>query len=139
MQPDFQLQPEHILEFELQHGKITPGKIVFIFTGWSQFWNEPKKYHNQQIFPSVSLDAAKLLLERKIIALGIDTLSPDLLQNDFPVHRLLLGAEKLLIENVANLENMPNSGAFCCVAPLKIQDGTEAPARIFGFVTSKNS
>lgn len=48
-----------------------------IQTGWSKFWDKPEKYHNNYIFPSVSLEAAKIFLKRGVSALGIDTLSPD--------------------------------------------------------------
>lgn len=42
-----------------------------IKTGWSKFWNEPSKYHNTHVFPSVSPEVAELLLERGVSALGI--------------------------------------------------------------------
>jgi len=67
---------------------------------------------------SVSLDAANFLLKRDVSALGIDTLSPDRPTDGFKVHQAFLGNRKILIENVAHLENMPPMGAF--VVKLKI-------------------
>lgn len=131
----YSLCVEDVLDFESQYGPVPSGSCVMIYTGWSQFWNEPEKYHNNHIFPSVSADAAALLLDRGISALGIDTLSPDRPDNDeFPVHRLVLGAGKFLMENVAHLDAMPPSGSFVMAMPIKIRDGTEAPIRLVGLI-----
>lgn len=89
-------------------------------------------FHNTHVFPSVSLEAAELFLERGVSALGIDTLSPDRPEDGFRVHKSLLSAGKIIIENVANLDNMPSVGGYVMVFPIKIKDGTEAPVRLVG-------
>jgi kynurenine formamidase len=103
-------------------------------TGWSKFWNEPSKYHNNHVFPSVSAAAAELLVERGVSAIGIDTLSPDRPEDGFKVHKAFLGADKIIIENIANLDSMPPTGSFCLVLPIKIKDATEAPVRLVGLI-----
>ena len=103
-----------------------------IKTGWERFWNEPQKYRNKHIFPSVSADAANLLLQRGVAALSIDTLSPDSPEDGFNVHRIFLGNNKLLIENAANLDKMPSTGSYVMICPIKIKDGTEASTRVVG-------
>jgi kynurenine formamidase len=107
---------------------------VIIKTGGSKFWNEGSKYHNNHVFPTVSLEAANLLLQRGAKALGIDTLSPDRPENGFKVHQTFLGSGKILIENVANLDNMPPVDAFVMALPIKVKDGTEAPMRLVGLI-----
>jgi kynurenine formamidase len=107
-------------------------------TGWSKFWHDPLKYHNNHVFPSVSSEAASLLLELGVSAIGIDTLSPDRPKDGFKVHKLFLGADKIIIENVANLGSMPPTGGFVMVLPIKIQDGTEAPVRLVGLIEGNN-
>ena len=52
----------------------------------------------------------------------------------FKVHQALLGCQKMIIENVANLDLMPPMGAFVMVMPLKVKDGTEAPIRLVGLM-----
>ncbi len=99
---------------------------------------QPSKYHNNHVFPSVSPGAAELLLDRGVNALGIDTLSPDRPEDGFPVHRLFLGADKIIIENVAHLDSMPPAGSFVMVLPMKIENGTEAPVRLAGLIPRKN-
>ena len=134
----YSLGAQDIADFESKHGKILRGACVFVKTGWSQFWHTPSKYHNNHVFPSVSSEAASLLLKRGVNALGIDTLSPDRSGDGFPVHRLFLGADKILIENVANLGAMPPTGSFVMVLPMKIKDGTEAPVRLVGLIERDN-
>lgn len=121
---------DDIKEFEKRYGVISEGQFVMIKTGWEQFWDEPKKYHNNHFFPSISAEAAKFLLERNIVGIGIDTLSPDRPESGYPVHSLLLGAGKIIVENVANLASMPPVGSFIIALPLKIKGGTEAPIRL---------
>ena len=131
----YSLSVQNILDFDRIHGAILHGACVFVKTGWSQFWHDPLKYRNNHVFPSVSADAASLLLDRGVNALGIDTLSPDRPEDGFPVHRLFLGADKILIENVGNLGNMPTTGASVMILPMKIKDGTEAPVRLVGLLS----
>lgn len=123
-----------IEQFEQQHGKIPPSSFVLIRTGWDKFWLHPEKYHNNHIFPSVSLAAAQLLLEREIAGLGIDTLSPDRPEDGYPVHSLLLGAGKYIIENVANSALLAPCNNRVLIFPLKIKGGTESPVRLVAIV-----
>ena len=130
----YSLSPQDIISFEDQYGRIAKHSCVMIKTGWSMFWNEPSKYQNNHLFPSVSFQAAQLLLERGVSAIGIDTLSPDRPEDGFNVHHIFLGAGKILLENVAHLDTMPPRGSFVMILPLKIKDGTEAPVRLVGYI-----
>ena len=130
----YSLSAQDISDFESKHGKIAAGSCVFVKTGWSKFWSTPSKYHNNHVFPSVSSEAASLLLEKGVNALGIDTLSPDRPEDGFNVHKIFLGADKIIIENVANLGSMPPTGSFVMALPIKIKDGTEAPVRLVGLI-----
>jgi kynurenine formamidase len=130
----YSFSAKDVADFESKYGLIPKGSCVFVKTGWSKFWHTPSKYHNNHVFPSVSRDAASLLLERGVSAIGIDTLSPDRPEDGFKVHKLFLGADKIIIENVANLGSMPPTGSFCLVLPIKIKDGTEAPVRLVGLI-----
>lgn len=121
---------EDIQVFEKLHGKIPPQTFAIIRTGWDQFWETPDRYHNNHIFPSVSLEAAEFFLSRGISGLGIDTLSPDRPEDGYPVHKLLLGDGKYIIENVANSGLLPVTGAYVMALPIKIKGGTEAPIRL---------
>ena len=125
---------DDILAFEKAHGMIQAGSFVIINTGWSQYWLAPARYRNNLLFPSISAAAAELLVhERHINGLGIDTLSPDSPVNDeYPVHNIVLGNDKYLVENIANANLLPATGCYTLALPMKIQAGTEAPIRLIG-------
>jgi kynurenine formamidase len=124
------ISKKDIQNFENSFGKINPNCFVILHTGWSQFWNDAEKYRNNLHFPTVSIEAAEYLLEKNIVGLGVDTLSPDNESQGFPVHRLLLGANKYIIENVANAIALPEQGSLILALPLKIEGGTESPVRL---------
>lgn len=123
---------DDILTFENLYGPIQKGSCIMIKTGWEKFWRDPEKYRNKLVFPSVSLNAANMMLDRGVAALGIDTLSSDRPEDGFKVHQAFLTNGKILIENVANLDKMPISGAFVMILPLNVKDATEAPVRLVG-------
>lgn len=128
----YSVSVEDVLHFEEQYGLIPNGAFVIIHTGWDKRWNEPEKYRNEKIFPHLSIEAAKLLLSREIVGIGIDTLSPDAFGSDFPVHQLILGAGKYIIENVANANQLDPADSYIFALPMKIVDGTESPMRLVG-------
>ncbi len=126
--------PDAVVSFEKTHGTIPTNAFVIVHTGWDAHWGSPEKYRNELRFPSIHEDTAKLLLERGVAGIGIDTLSPDAGGKDFPVHRVMLGAGKYLVENVANAGELPPTGARVLIAPMKIAGATEAPVRLLAFL-----
>lgn len=123
-----------IKRFEKEQGMIPPNSLVIVYTGWSKFWDSPEKYHNNHVFPGVGVPAAEVLLKRNIRGIGIDTFSCDTGQSGFPVHQIVLGADKYLVENVANADLLPATGSKALVLPAKIKGATEAPVRLLGLV-----
>jgi len=125
---------QDILDFEKQYRPIQPGDFVIIRTGWARHWSSSEQYRNNLQFPSVSKEVAQLLVERDIVGLGIDTLGPDTAESGYPVHQVILGQGKYLVENVANADLLPPVGSTILVAPLLVSGGTEAPIRLIGFI-----
>src|SRR5438093_448796 len=134
---DYQLGATRVEEWEKRHGRIPEGAIVLLRTGWATRWPDAERYRNQDSqgrmhFPGFSSDAAELLIERRVSGLGCDTLSVDYgASQKFPVHRLALGAGLYHLENLADLSALPEAGAFLIVAPVKLEDGSGGPARVF--------
>ncbi|HVV67752.1 MAG TPA: cyclase family protein [Gammaproteobacteria bacterium] len=131
---NYRVSPQDIKNFEKEFSLILPGTFVMIKTGWERFWEEPEKYRNNHRFPSVSKEAASLLIEKDVCGLGIDTLSPDCPESGFPVHQLFLQSNKLIVENAANLHDLPKIGSFILVIPIKAKEATEAPIRLFALI-----
>jgi len=143
MDADLFITPGDIEMFEKAHGRIPDHSLFLANTGWSQYWPEPEKYRNPDAcgrmhFPGFSEEAAAFLLKRKIVGLGIDTLSPDGSNNGpgvrYPVHELILGAKKYIIENATNLNQMPPVGAYAIALPPRAAEATESAARMVGLV-----
>ena len=135
---NYQVSGTDILSFEEKYGLIAAGTFVIINTGWARYWPIPEHYHNNYQFPSVSREAAEFLLMRNISGLGIDTLSPDRPDEDYPVHQILLSSNKYIIENVAHAEQLPPTGSFIIPFPMKVDNATEAPVRLVGFIKKTN-
>jgi len=126
----YRVSPDDILAYEKKCGEIAASSFVAIHTGWDRFWQEPTKYRNNLTFPSIAQETAELLLTRNIVGLGIDTLSPDIPAHGFGVHKVLLGAGKYIIENMANTKQLPPTGAYILALPIKVAHATEAPMRL---------
>jgi kynurenine formamidase len=137
---DYQLAAARVEEWEKRHGRIPEGAIVLLRTGWASRWPDARKYRNQDEkgkmhFPGFSAEAAKLLIERKVSGLGCDTLSIDPgTSSDYAVHRLALGAGLFQLENLADTNELPETGAFLIVAPIKLEGGSGGPVRVFALL-----
>jgi kynurenine formamidase len=71
-------------------------------------------------------------------ALGVDTASIDPGDSkDFPVHRLANGADVPGLENLASLEELPETGAWVIALPMKIAGGSGGPLRIVALLPAK--
>lgn len=138
--PDYRLRVVRVEKWEALHGRIPIGAIVLLRTGWSSRWPDQASYRNMDAggvmhFPGYSVEAAKLLIERGAVGLGIDTLSIDHgPSKTFEVHRTDLPAGLYNLENLANLGELPESGAFLIVAPIKLEGGSGGPVRVFALL-----
>jgi kynurenine formamidase len=138
--PDYRLPASRIEQWEHAHGRIPPGAIVLLRTGWASRWPDAQKYRNQDEqgkmhFPGFSAEAAKMLIDRVASGLGCDTLSVDYgASEDFSVHRIALGAGLYHLENLADLSEVPEAGAFLVVAPIKLEGGSGGPVRVFALL-----
>jgi kynurenine formamidase len=137
---DYQLGAARIEEWEKRHGRIPEGAIVLLRTGWASRWPDAQKYRNQDTqgkmhFPGFSAEAAKVLIGRRVSGLGCDTLSVDYgASNDYAVHHLALGAGLYHLENLADLSELPETGSFLVVAPIKLEGGSGGPVRVFAIL-----
>jgi kynurenine formamidase len=128
---------EDIAQWEQIHGDIPAGAVVLARTGWSGRWASDREYRNADKhgimhFPGYSEEAARFLVEgRAVLALGIDTLSVDRgASRTLAVHRYTLAHSVYHLENVANLERVPDAGAVVVVAPMKLEGEVDGPVRI---------
>ena len=140
---DYRLSPADVSAWEAKHGRIPSGSIVLVHTGWGKFWGDKKAYlgtdkagdTSNLHFPGISKEAAALLAERKVDAVGLDTPSLDHgPSRDFAAHRAFAAANVYGLENVANLDRLPPIGATLIALPMKIKGGTGGPTRIIAII-----
>lgn len=146
--PDYRITAADIEAWEKKHAtKIPAGAIVLVHTGWGKHWGNRKLYMGtesmeedaERHFPGISRDAAELLAkQRNVSMVGIDTASLDHgPSKDFIVHQVLNGANVAGLENVANLDQLPDSGYFVLALPMKIGGGSGAPTRVVALFETK--
>jgi kynurenine formamidase len=142
--PDYRLTVADVADWEKRNGPIQAGTIVLLRTGWGSRYADRKKYFGDDTpgatdklhFPSYSEDSARYLVaNRHAAALGVDTASIDYGQSkDFIVHQIAMGANVPGLENVANLDRIPERGAWVFALPMKIAGGSGAPLRAVAVV-----
>jgi kynurenine formamidase len=139
----YRLTAEDVRAWETSHGPIQGGTIVLLRTGWGKRWPDRKSYlgddtpgdASRLVFPSYGEEAARLLVKRRVGALGVDTASIDYgPSKDFTVHRVVMAAQVPGLENVANLDQVPESGAWIIALPMKIAGGSGGPTRIIAII-----
>lgn len=141
---NYRLSARDVRLFEDQHGRIKPGAIVLLRSGWSQYWPDAKSYLGDDTpgdasklqFPSYGEDAARLLVEdRKVAILGVDTASIDFGKSqDFVVHRVAAARNVSGLENLTNLHRLPATGSLVLALPMKIEGGSGGPVRVVALV-----
>lgn len=138
---DYAVRIEDISSVEHLHGAIPLGSVVLAYTGWDKRWQQHDQFRNQQgdglpHYPGFSLEAAKFLVQsREVVGLGIDTMSVDIgATTTYPVHVFTAQHDIFHLENVANLAHVPPAGATIIVAPIKLENGSGAPARVLALV-----
>ncbi len=115
-----------------QSSGIRAGDILLIYTGMDKRFREPEYYTNS---PVLTEEFAKALVKAGVKMVGMDMNGPD--KEPFNVHKILLGADVLIIENLTNLDQLaefsakggPDSGWEVIALPVKF-DAEAAPARV---------
>lgn len=144
---DYLLSVDDIKKWEKKYGRIPAGAWVIMYTGIdTQYYPDRKKVLGtdkkgleaipELSFPAFSKESAEFLMkERNIRGIAIDTPSIDCGKStEFWVHRVVCGADKLALENIAKLDKLPVKGATLYVIPMPIKGGTGAPARVFAII-----
>jgi len=142
--PDYRLTIDDVRAWEVRHGRIPKAAIVLLRTGWAARWPDAKRYFGDDTpgdasrlhFPSYGKESARLLVEeRGVAALGVDTASIDHgPSRDFIVHQIAAKANVPGLENVGDLAQVPEQGAWVLALPMKIGGGSGGPVRIVALV-----
>ena len=132
--PDYALTLGDLEDWEGRHGPVPGGNMVLLHTGWQHRWGNPRKFLGLDDdggfhFPGFGTSAARhLLMERNASGFGTDTpgVEPGT-DKEFSVNKLALERHRIVLENLANLDQLPASGATLVIGVLLLSGGTGSP------------
>lgn len=139
---DYLLSVDDVAAWEARNGPVPASCFVLVRSGWTRYWSDPDTYigfdgDGLMHHPAVSPAAAQRLVDAGVVGVGIDTLSADNASPSdvrSPSHKVLHGAGRYVMENLANLEELPESDILLFVGALPIVDGTAGSARVLAFI-----
>jgi len=109
---------------EIKTLDIREGDIVLFHTGMSEKYHDAAYYEE---YPAIPEAVADYLVEKGVKMVGVDMCSVD--HPPYPVHKIFLGSDVLIIENLTNLALLAGKAFNVHAFPIKLQiDG--APARV---------
>ena len=103
---------------------VKANDIVFFYTGKTE---QPLE-NLYEDYPVLSRQTAEKLVETKVKIVGLDSWGPD--GEPFSIHKILLGRNILIVENLVNLAPLAGKRFECFILPLKIRGGDGAPCRV---------
>lgn len=107
-----------IIDQDLLKGVTFPPRaIVLLYTGMD------KKYGTREYetdYPSITQEFATIIASSKARMICMDMINPDT-ESDFPIHKILLGSDVLIGENLTGLSALVGVSQFDVIAlPLKL-------------------
>jgi arylformamidase len=119
----------HITAADLANESIPDGATrLLLRTSNSRFWDDDQ-FHTD--FIGLTGDAAKWLVDRNFVLVGIDYLSIERFRAPgHEVHKTLLSAGIVIVEGLDLRKVLPGGYTIAC-APLKVVGADGAPARVF--------
>ncbi|HEY2438509.1 MAG TPA: cyclase family protein [Solirubrobacteraceae bacterium] len=135
--------PDDVLSWEQRHGPLPERCALFALTGWGNRASDPVAYLNADAggtmhAPGFDVELTEFLKEERpgVRAIGLDTASLDIAASrDFPAHVSWLPSGRYGIENLANLEQLPHSGALAIVGAPALAGGSGGPTRVLALLT----
>jgi len=113
-------------------GLISKIEFLILKTGWEKYWGEQGYFKG---FPALDPGAAQWLGEFNLKGVGVDAISIDPAgSKDYPIHHILFKNNMIVIENLANLDELGGGVfTFSCL-PLKFENGDGSPVRAVGIL-----
>ncbi|MEV6389568.1 cyclase family protein [Nocardia xishanensis] len=139
---DYAVTVDDLRRWEARHGRIPDGAAVIAWTGWDAKWGGPEFVGSGESAgrqPGFAVETVEWLLSTGRLgrrgALGIDTFGPDLGADDsYTVSKLLYREHRISLECLANLTELPTTGAWILVGGPLYRGGSGSPATIFALL-----
>ncbi len=107
--------------------EITNKDFILFYTAWDKKWGNSAYF---EAYPSFTQEAINYLAEMPVKGIGIDAISIDPVgAKQLNNHRIFLQGQKIVIENLHDIDKLIGKDfAFMCF-PLKLKDGDGSPIR----------
>jgi kynurenine formamidase len=141
--PSYVITSKFLAEWEAARERMPKNAYVLFRTGWSEHWGDEEAYlatgeDGKPAYPTLAADAARLLIKgRKVFAIGIDGPCPD--GGTGGVHENAEPLENVILENLTNLDVLPELGAWILAFPPKLEDRPVLPVRVIALVRPEES
>jgi kynurenine formamidase len=133
-QPAYCLTIADILQWEARHGKVPSGSFAALRTDMFKDWEKNPDRFKRSPFPAWTPEAIRFLFEKRgISAVGHEAMDTDNTP-DLDSERWLLKHGHYQIEVMANLDQVPATGAVVIATWPKVQNGLGFPARVFALI-----
>jgi kynurenine formamidase len=132
--PNHAFSVDDLTAWEHEHGRVPPKSFVVLRTDMYKDWDANPERFKRTPFPGWTLETIKVLYEqRDVTATGHEALNADTTARmDSETYILQHGHYQ--IEAMANLDQVPATGALIVVAWPKVRGGLGFPARAFAIV-----
>lgn len=144
--PDYLLTKADVESFEREHGRLPEKGWLLFQSGWSGRHADARRFLNAATdgphWPGPAPECAQWLAsERNILGLGAEAVGIDAgiahsFDTPYPAHHYLLGAGKYGLAALANLDQLPATGAILIATPLRIAGGSGSPMRALALVAA---
>lgn len=105
--------------------------FLILKSGWSRYWKTKKYFEG---YPVLTEEATIYIGKSNIKGLGIDMISvDDYNSNTYENHNILLNNNKIIIENINNLDIVDRNFVFSAM-PLKYNDADGSPTRAIAII-----
>ena len=134
---NYEVTSADIREWEKEHIEIEKGDVVFFNFGLMEAWRKGDIASINANWSGLGKDSANYLLSKEVKIVGNDAMALDVYGIDrYWCHYILLDNDILIMENVANLDKMPDESYFICL-PLNVDKSSGSPVRAIALVNKK--
>ena len=120
--------------WEKRHGRVPTGAFAALRTDMYKDWDANPERFKRSTFPAWSLETIRFLVEQRgVTAIGHESMDTDT-TDKMESETYVLQHGHFQIEVMANLDQVPATGALIVVTWPKVKDGLGFPARAFAIL-----
>jgi kynurenine formamidase len=132
--PNHAFSVEDLRAWERRHGRVPKGAFAALRTDMSKDWDADPARFKRNPFPAWAFETVKFLVEQRgVTAIGHESMDTDI-TDKMESETYILRNGHYQIEVMANLDQVPATGALIVVTWPKVRNGLGFPARAFAIL-----